>query len=213
MSVIYARDDFNRANGALAGSTAQVGGNWLGPENAGTVINVSSNKAVLATSAASEDNLWLECGVSDNYFVEADFVLSAGANNGLCFRHSGATGNVSAVFNLFTLQEASGVITIYAYKVNLAAYTQLGATTTVTNAATNDTVRLKVTVSGNTMTGFVNGVQWLQVTDGNGSTNTKCGIRPNNANVGSIDNFLVWDGKPDPHLTSVNQSAKRASFS
>lgn len=191
-------DDFNRADNAL-------GPNWNGG-----AMSVSSNQAALnTTTAGTYVSTWLTACTRPAQFVEATVVSSTTSPSGLVLRSASvaAPGVVlqwsgTGVLDLVTYTDASG-----------------GGATVRASAATGLTLtgkRLRLTATGTTYTGYVDGTQVIQWVDTGGVVATSGrygGImmrRVGTVNGGPIDDWAFGDWWTGPWLARAAAPAPAA---
>lgn len=159
-----ANDDFNRANSGTLG-TAPVGGSWqLRTQASSGTFAIVSHLATY-THGLFFGAVWLNPGPSDCTIQGT--VGTTKQNNGLWFRGDGGGDNGFLFVNV-------GGTKYQVYKVvNPSSFTQIGTDILVT--PTNGDV-LKVVLSGNNMSFYVNGVLGMSTTNSFQNTETHHGL-------------------------------------
>lgn len=137
-----ATDDFNRADGSL-------GANWT--IQLGSNMAIVSNEAKTSTTGADQLAFWDADTFADDQYAQAKFVNTSGGLNGVCVRNS----VVGASKNSYFLR-LDGI-----HKFVGGAYTKIKNATETTDG---DDI-FKLTISGDTLTGYKNGVQFVTVDD------------------------------------------------
>ena len=176
---ILAQDSFDRSNGALG--TAEIGGAWT--VNNGSV-SIVSNKAKGGSATATTDAATLVMGQLD-YEISVDITWY--------------TGEVVSVFARCAASGVSDLMRLR-YDGTDIVITKIisGSSTTLATAAlswtSGTTKRLALSCVGNTFVGYVDGVQYVSVTDDNTTKaryNVGFGAFAGAAPASLFDNFLV----------------------
>lgn len=173
---IIAEDTFTRADAMTLGSTeigsfawSALSGTW----------GITSNQAAVKTTSNGSDRAIIDVGVSD-YTVQATIPVVANSSNGIIFRFVDTSNYwLFGYSNSTTLKfskRVAGVDTVY---------------TTISNATPTAGDVLKVTVSGNTVSCYLNGSLFGQTTSSDLATATKLGMASYWQNAVVFDNFLV----------------------
>lgn len=171
-------DNFTGADNTLLSAhtpDTNPGGNvWAGPGFGTAQVKITTNRAVPATGGSVNDD---EIDVLNaDVTITCDYIASGASNpfSGIVFRYQDSThywwaGAQNAVWGIFEVATAR-------------------ATAAVTLAA--QTYALKVVLSGNTITLFVDGVQKCTFSSANQATATKHGLRIQGA-AEKFDNLRI----------------------
>ena len=121
-----------------------------------------------------------------NYEISAEFVLSQYAQNAIVFKAN------DTYSNYIMFRRSSDGYTEF-FRMG-SGQGQLAKSTVTSNLKSNATNTIKVTVKGNTYTGYMNGVEMLTYTDTSATADYNAGVRSNIANDKvsvTVDNFNV----------------------
>ena len=159
-------DSFNRANGAIGSTdTGQVWTSFSG------TWEVDTNQAKISSAGGTQNHVVVESTVSDCTITAT---MAVGDDGGLCFRASDDN-------NLFVTSGLGGQL----YRRTAGGFTSIG---TFASFSASDVMR--IVLSGTSISVFKNGVLGVAVTDSQGTTNTKHGLRIY-AFPHRIDNFSI----------------------
>lgn len=172
-------DSFDRANNASSLGNADTGQAWINSLVLGNPIGISSNAAYSAS--AVDCTAAVDCVSSDG---SLSIVVGAFADNmGITFRYSDNSNYVYAmVSNSVSKFYISGKLSGTVFGGSSAAGYYISGVT----LAAGDT--LKITMSGTSITAYVNGVSKGTLTITQNSTNKKHGIKINGTTA-RIDSF------------------------
>jgi hypothetical protein len=177
----YAYDTFPRAATSTALGKSETGQDWAAL--LGT-WGINANKAYLASHTSGEDAVVLASTVSDGE-VQATFSTVAG-NQRLLFRVVSLP--VPAYkWEGWVLENNAGA-SYRLRKYQAGAFTDVA--TYLVTPANGDVI--KVVLSGNTITVYINSVAQTPVTDAFNQTANLHGIGQSNTSVARFDNFSVW---------------------
>jgi pectate lyase len=158
---------------------------WTPGSGTWSVVTDGTFRYAQTSTAAVTNNNVPTMGTATDMTVSADVKLTAlGAGTpavSIAFRYVDAN-------NFYTWQLRPGDNQLRFYKVVAGTATQVGTSVAFTPVL-NTTYTLKVVASGSTLTGYVDGVQKLQVTDGT-FTSGKIALRVSTAAV-RFDNVVV----------------------
>lgn len=164
-------DSFDRADsGSLGASWSNLAGTW----------EIVSNQARCSTGSPSQNTTAHDSGSSD--VDVAVKVATVGNNGGMIARAADSNNYLVLVFGA----SAGGMVL---YKRVGGGFTSIGSTGTA--VATNDVVKLQG--SGNTIKAFINGVEYISVTDSAGASNTQHGLREDSTTKCVYDDFSITD--------------------
>lgn len=173
---VIAQDTFTRADATTLGTTEVGGFAWTAV--AGT-WGITSNQAAVKTTSSGPDKAVIDVGIT-SYTVQATMPAVGNYTTGITFRYT----DTSNFWNLGVASSSSVTLMKKIAGTNTTIATLSGLT-----IAAGDT--LKVTVSGNTITGYYNGTQVGQTTSTDLSASTKVGMASYWQNAVIFDNFLV----------------------
>lgn len=178
-------DDFNRSDGALAGSTPSDGGSaWVAALTGGSNSwAVSSNTA--SASGTNRPGVYLEASTPD-VLVEA--TVQQATYGGLMARYaSSGPGNYS--FWYFVLFGSGASIQLYRW--TNSGYTEYDSSTGHAAISAGDVLSLRCV--GDQINCYVNGVKVIgPITDASLTANTKHGLQAPNTSTTGLDNFKVY---------------------
>ena len=150
-----ASDDFNRANGALAGTNG-----WIATADGSPAITANELSGVGASLAGAyrpelySGDQYAQGVVGSQNNISADFV-------GLTLRHNASTNAEYAM--LYYINGTTPVLNFY-YRLAPGTYTQIGGQSLPGAGLAPGTV-LQFYVIGNVLVGLVNGVQMMSLID------------------------------------------------
>lgn len=173
---IIAQDTFTRADATTLGTTEI--GSFAWTTIAGT-WGITSNQAAVKTTSTGPDKAIIDVAVT-SYTVQATMPAVGNYTTGITFRYT----DTSNFWNLGVASSSSVTLMKKIAGTNTTIATLSGLT-----IAAGDT--LKVTVSGNTITGYYNGTQVGQTTSTDLASSTKLGMASYWQNTVLFDNFLV----------------------
>lgn len=160
-------DNFTRADSATTINPPSDGGTNWALDTAAT-WGISSNQGYTAvTSGSNQDIIVLQSSASDVTVQVTLSVVDGTTDAGLVAREVDSN-------NYLMLITTRASTNLRLFKNVAGTLTQLGSTVSYT-AANGDV--LKLTVSGTSITGYVNSVSQIAVTDSAGQTNTRHGLR------------------------------------
>lgn len=177
-------DNFNRAD------STGLGANWTS-RIVTDLWNVSSNRAVSANTGGGSHIIFNASGAfsTSDYTVQSIYNPTAGASySGLGGRRVNF-GVSDSDFYLISTQ--SGSNTIYLHKRVSGSYTQLGTGSVTMNNGSDYT--FKLSMNGTTIKAFVDGTEYISVTDSSLAGPGDAGMFQNDATACFWDDFTVDD--------------------
>lgn len=198
-------DNFDRAD------NTDIGSNWTEVTQdvailSNTLVNNTTNKSghlVTATGFTPSDA---------DYQVQADVTIKNVANN---LSATGVIGRCTDSTHFYMARIAPNAFQLYKFN---AGATLLGSTTPTVNLGT--TYNVKLSMSGSTIRGYLDGVLQVEVTDTALTSTGNAGVRIFPDNTGTpavgdsiIDNFLVDDLVASASLSPSASQSPSASLS
>jgi hypothetical protein len=159
------------------------GGSWTTVNS--PIFGILNNKAYVSSMNSTESYCVIEGSATDGT-LECDMTTGTGPDRtvrGLVFRYA-STGS----FMKLVLVKVAGV-----NQLELRSQGTLYATITSTPLADATTYAVKIVMSGNTVTVYLNGTQVGQTTSASGFTGTKIGFMLYTSGTGNDDLTGTWD--------------------
>jgi hypothetical protein len=171
--VIYASDDFNRADSGTIGSTPVGSYAWtaMGVKlSGGPTWSIASNRVQAFNAGSTEGLLYIDAAHADG---RVKVTHPTASDMGAAFRIVDKDN--------FWMLWTGGSVAGTAYKLMKMVAGTYTTVATGTGAGNQAGDVMEVVFSGSTITGYVNGVQVVTATDSFQSTATKVGIRASTA--------------------------------
>jgi hypothetical protein len=163
---ILRSDSLTRADSNTTINPPSDGGSSWVLDNGTEVWGIDANQGYTVLQSGAQDVIVLQAGVADVTVQVTISVVGGLIDAGLVAREADNNN-----YLLFIYSHGTGLLM---YKNVAGVFTQLGSTA-VYSISPGDI--LKFTVSGSSLTGYVNGVSKVTATDSAGSTNTRHGLR------------------------------------
>lgn len=173
-------DDFNRANSATLGSSAE---GWSWSEQGGGNWDIDTNAAEpqAADSVARAD---ADLSSADHAVQASVTAQVATSNPGVLARFSASVGNT-----YYMWRDSNDGNVLQLFKRVTGTFTQIGLNVSETPSPT---FTLRLTVSGSSLDGLLDGVSKRTATDTSITANVRTGLRDNVLGT-KVDNFLAED--------------------